>query len=56
MINSIGEFVYKPDEEVTFGAYFRRYAEIFQKDSVTWSDGKKVRLLMGKFGAVEYKK
>ena len=24
VINSIGEFVYKPDEEVTFGAYVRR--------------------------------
>ena len=22
VINTIGEFVYKPDEEVTFGAYF----------------------------------
>ena len=32
VINSIGEFVYKPDEEVTFGPYFRRYEEIFQKD------------------------
>ena len=35
VINSIGEFVYKPDEKVTSEAYFRRYEEIFQKDSVT---------------------
>ena len=30
IINLIGEFVYKPNE-VTFGTYFWRYEEIFQK-------------------------
>ena len=40
VIKSIGEFVYKPDEEVTFGVKFRKYKEIFQKYCVTWSDGK----------------
>ena len=56
IINSIGEFIYKPDKEVTFGAYFQRYKEIFQKDCVTWSDGKIVQLLVCKFGAVEHEK
>ena len=56
VINSIGEFVYKPDEEVTFGKYFRRCEEIFQKDCETWSDGKKVQLLLGKFSDVEHEK
>ena len=28
----------------------------FQKDCVTWSDGKKVRSILGKFGAVEHEK
>ena len=42
--------------KVTFGAYFQKYEEIFQKDCVTWPDGKKVRLLLGKFGAVEHEK
>ena len=32
VINSIGKFVYKLDEEVTFRAYFQNYEEIFQKD------------------------
>ena len=41
VINSLGEFLYNPDEEVTFEVYFRRYEEIFQKDCATWSDGKK---------------
>ena len=31
VINSIGEFLYKPDEQVTFREYIRRYEEIFQK-------------------------
>ena len=56
VIKSIGEFVYKPDEEVTFGAYFRRYEGIFPKGCVTCSDWKKVRLLLGWFGAVEREK
>ena len=25
VINSVGEFIYKPEEKVTFEAYFRRY-------------------------------
>lgn len=56
VINSIGEFLYKPDEEVTLGVYFQRYEGIFQKDCPTWSDGKKMLLLLGKFGAVEHEK
>ena len=30
VINSVGEFIYKP-EEVTFEAFFRRYESIFEK-------------------------
>ena len=56
IINSVSEFIYKPDEEITFEAYFQRYEEIFQKDWVTWLDGKKVWLLLGKFSAVEHEK
>ena len=53
IINLIGEFVNKL--EVTFRAYFWRYEEIFQKDCnmVGW---KKVRLILGKFDAVEHEK
>ena len=40
VINSVGEFIYKP-EEVTFEAYFRRYEPIFEKDCEKWSDEKK---------------
>ena len=29
VINSVGEFIYKPEKEVTFEAYFREYESIF---------------------------
>ena len=32
VINSVGEFIYKREGEVTFQAYFRRYESIFEKD------------------------
>ena len=54
VINSVGEFIYKP--ELTFEEYFRRYESIFEKDCEKWPNEKKVRLLQGKFGAVEHEK
>ena len=54
VINSVGEFIYKL--EVTFKAYFRWYKSIFEKDCEKWSNEKKVRLLLGKFGAAEHEK
>ena len=52
VINSVDEFIYKPEEEVTFEAYFRRYESIFEKDCKRWpgEKKKKTRLLLGKFG------
>ena len=41
---------------VTFPAYFRRYKDIFKKDCLIWSDGKKVSLLFSKFGAIRHEK
>ena len=41
VIISIGEFIYKPEKEVTFVAYFRRYESIFKKDCKKWPDEKK---------------
>ena len=55
VINSVGEFIYKP-EEVTSEAYFRRYESIFEKDCEIRPDEKKVRLLLGKFRVAEYEK
>ena len=56
IINSVGEFINKPEGEVTFKAYFRRYDSIFEKDCEKLPDEKKVRLLLGRFGAAEHKK
>ena len=56
VINSVGELIYKPEEEVTFEAYFNRYKSIFEKDCEEWPDEKKVRLLLGKFEATEHEK
>ena len=42
VINSIGEFKYSSEEDVTFAEYFRHYEEIFQKDCATWTDEKKI--------------
>ena len=55
VINSVGEFIYKP-EEVTFEASLRRYESIFEKDCEIWPDEKKVRLLLGKFKLAEHEK
>ena len=56
IINSVGEFIYKKEEELTFKAYFRRYKSIFEKDCEKWPDKKKVILLLGKFGVAEHEK
>ena len=55
VINSVGEFIYKP-EEVTFEAYFRRYESIFENNFEKWPDEKKVRILLGKFGVADHEK
>lgn len=40
-LNSIGEFVYNPEESVNFLSYYRRYKEIFKNDCQDWPDEKK---------------
>ena len=56
VINSVGEFIYKPEEEATLEAYFRRYESIFQKDCEKWPDEKKVKLLLDKIWVAEHEK
>ena len=33
---SAGEFIYKPEEQVTFESYFRRYESILEKYCEKW--------------------
>ena len=39
--NSIREFIYNPDEGISFQTNYRRYEGIFQKDCLHWNDKKK---------------
>ena len=34
--NSIGEFSYKPEEGITFAAYFYRYDNVYRKEGMVW--------------------
>ena len=51
--NSLSEFIYKPEEGITFPAYFKRYETIFAKRCQSWSDEEKIMLVQQKLGAHE---
>ena len=51
--NSISEFVYDPEANVTFDTLFRRYEGLFRVDLSDKDDAWKVRLLLRKLGAAE---
>ncbi|CAH8452171.1 unnamed protein product [Schistosoma rodhaini] len=51
--NSIAEFHYDPDANVTFDMWFRRYEDLFKFDFANQDDAWKVRLLLRKLGASE---
>lgn len=53
VVNSITEFKYKPDKEVTFKAYCTRYGQIFNKECKDWND-LKTRLILRKLAVAEY--
>ncbi|CAH8598150.1 unnamed protein product [Schistosoma rodhaini] len=54
--NSIVEFHYDPDANVTFDMWFRRYEDLFKFDFANQDDAWKVRLLLRKLGASELNK
>ena len=56
MWNVIETFIYVLDEDKTFGAYYRRYEDIYITDCADWTDAKEVRLLLQKLGTVEHNK
>ena len=51
--NSLSEFIYKPEEGITFPAYFKRYETIFAKRCQLWSNEEKIILELHKLGAHE---
>ena len=54
VINSSGELKNSREEKVTFTTYFHCYKEFFQKDCTTWSEEKKIHLLLVKFSQSEH--
>ena len=56
LANSISEFVYDPEANVTFDTWFRRYEDLFRVDLSDKDDAWKVRLLLRKLGAAELDK
>lgn len=40
VVNAISEFIYDPEEELTFSTHFHRYADIFENDCHGWNDKK----------------
>lgn len=46
--NSITEFSYAPEDDVTFEAWFKRYESLFREDAALLEDSAKVRLLLRK--------
>ena len=49
-------FIYAPDKDKTFKAYYRRYEDIYNTDCAEWTDAKKIRLLLRKLGTMEHSK
>ncbi|KAH7701265.1 hypothetical protein AAVH_31603, partial [Aphelenchoides avenae] len=47
-------FSYDPDRDDTFSTYYDRYGKIIAEDGGKLTDGKKVRLLVGKLDKAEY--
>ncbi|XP_058116009.1 uncharacterized protein K02A2.6-like [Anopheles ziemanni] len=52
--SSITEFRYEAESDVTFGAWFARYEDLFAQDASRLDDAAKVRLLIRKLGPAEY--
>nr|CAX83692.1 Gap-Pol polyprotein [Schistosoma japonicum] len=56
IINSIAEFNYDPEANVTFDTWFRRYKDLFMYELASQDDAWKVRLLLRKLDAAELDK
>ena len=48
--NLLSEFIYKPEEGITFPAYFKKYETFFAKSCQSWSDEEKIMLVQQKLG------
>lgn len=55
LADSIAEFIYDPDNGLTFEAWFVRYEDLFKVDAKDLDDDAKVRLILRKLNTVSYK-
>lgn len=56
LAQSIAEFVFDPENDVTFDAWFHRYEDIFKVDAAQLDDAAKVRLLLRKMHTAVHEK
>lgn len=56
IVNTITEFHYLPEKELTFSSNFRRYEDLYKTDCANGFDDKTVRLLLTKLGTVGHTK
>lgn len=50
------DFVFIPDDNLTFENWYKRYEDLFKYDAASLDDAAQVRLLLRKIGATEYEK
>nr|CAH8845740.1 unnamed protein product [Trichobilharzia regenti] len=56
IVNSISQFNYNPDANVTFDTWYQRYEDLFTVDLASQDDAWKVRVLLRKLGPAEYER
>ena len=54
--STIETFSYNPEEDQTFQRFYQKYQDFFDIDCQTWTNEKKIRLLLSKLGANEHNK
>ena len=54
--STIKTFNYNPEEDQTFERFYQKYQDFFDIDYQTWTDEKKIRLLLSKLGTNEHNK
>nr|CAH8874954.1 unnamed protein product [Trichobilharzia regenti] len=56
IVNSISQFNYDPEANVTFDTWYQRYEDLFTVDLASQDDAWKVRVLLRKLGPAEYER
>ena len=54
--STIKIYNYNPEEDQTFERFYQKYQDFFDSNCQTWTDEKKIRLLLSKLGTNEHNK